>query len=90
MPELLDLELGKTAHVVIGKICKVKPHESVLITIDGLEEFRVAEEIAKAAEAAEAKVIGSVAFDSSRVRKSGRPLSARTIVGRNSLHGCLD
>ncbi len=57
MPNILDMELGKTAYVVINKLCKVKPRESVLITIDGLEEFRVAEEIAKAAEAADAKVI---------------------------------
>lgn len=57
MPHLLDMELGKTAHVVINKLCKVKPRESVLITIDGPEEFRVAEEIAKAAEAADAKVM---------------------------------
>ena len=57
MPNLLDLELGKTAYVVIHKLCKVKPGESVLITIDGREDFRVAEEIAKAAEAADAKVM---------------------------------
>ena len=57
MPQLLDMELGKTAHVVVNKLCKVKPRESVLITIDGAEEFRVAEEIAKAAEAADAKVM---------------------------------
>jgi 2,5-dihydroxypyridine 5,6-dioxygenase len=57
MPHLLDMELGKTAYVVINKLCKVKPRESVLITIDGREEFRVAEEMAKAAEAADAKVM---------------------------------
>lgn len=57
MPSLLDMELGKAAHVVVNKLCKVKPRESVLITIDGPEEFRVAEEIAKAAEAADAKVM---------------------------------
>ncbi|WP_455367997.1 aminopeptidase [[Eubacterium] cellulosolvens] len=57
MPSILDLELGKTASVVIRKLCKVKPGESVLITIDGPQEWRVAEEIAKAAEAAEAKVM---------------------------------
>jgi len=51
------MELGKTAHVVINKLCKVKPGESVLITIDGPQEWRVAEEIAKAAQAAEAKVM---------------------------------
>jgi len=57
VPNILDMELGKTAYVVINKLCKVKPRESVLITIDGLEEFRVAEEVAKAAEAADAKVM---------------------------------
>jgi 2,5-dihydroxypyridine 5,6-dioxygenase len=57
MPSLLDMELGKAAHVIINKLCKVKPRESVLITIDGPEEFRVAEEIAKVAEAADAKVM---------------------------------
>jgi 2,5-dihydroxypyridine 5,6-dioxygenase len=57
VPSLLDMELGKTAYVVINKLCKVKPRESVLITIDGPQEFRVAEEIAKAAEAADAKVM---------------------------------
>jgi leucyl aminopeptidase (aminopeptidase T) len=57
MPQLLDLELAKTAYVVINKLCKVKPGESVLITIDGPEEWRVAEEIAKAAECAGAKVM---------------------------------
>jgi len=56
-PTLLDMELGKAAYVTVNKLCKVKPKESVLITIDGAEEFRVAEEIAKAAEAAEAKVM---------------------------------
>ena len=39
MPNLLDLELGKTAYVVIHRLCKVKPGESVLITIDGREEL---------------------------------------------------
>jgi leucyl aminopeptidase (aminopeptidase T) len=57
VPSLLDLELGKAAYKVINKLCKVKPRESILITVDGPEEWRVAEEIAKAAEAAEAKVM---------------------------------
>jgi len=57
LPHLLDLELGKTAYVIINKLCKVKPGESVLITIDGPQEWIVAEEIAKAAQAADAKVM---------------------------------
>lgn len=57
MPSLLDFELGKTAYKVINKLCKVKPGESVLITVDGPQEWRVGEEIAKAAEAADAKVM---------------------------------
>lgn len=57
LPFLLDLELGKTAHVVISKLCKVKPGESVLITIDDLGDWRVAEEVAKAAQAVDAKVM---------------------------------
>jgi len=57
MPSLMDLELGKTAYKAVNKLCKVKPGESVLITVDGPQEWRVAEEIAKAAEAAEAKVM---------------------------------
>lgn len=57
MPRILDLELARSAHVVVNKLCKVKQGESVLITIDGLEEFQVAEEIAKAAQAADARVM---------------------------------
>jgi len=57
LPSLLDLDLGRAAHLVINKLCKVRPRESVLITIDGPEEFRVAEEIAKVAQAADAKVM---------------------------------
>ena len=57
MPSVLDFELGKTAYKVINELCKVKPSESVLITVDGPQEWRVGEEIAKAAEAADAKVM---------------------------------
>ncbi len=56
MPSLFDLELAKAAYKVIFQLVKVKPGESVLITVDGPEEFRVAEELAKMAEAAGAKV----------------------------------
>jgi len=56
MPTLFDMELAKAAYKVIFQLVKVKPGESVLITIDGPEEFRVAEELAKMAEVAGAKV----------------------------------
>lgn len=57
MPYLLDLELAKAAHIVINKLCKVKSGESVLITVDGPQEWRVVEELAKAAQVADAKVM---------------------------------
>ncbi|WP_455367901.1 aminopeptidase [[Eubacterium] cellulosolvens] len=57
MPSMLDLELANTAHKIINDLAKIKKGESVLITIDGLQEWRVAEETAKAAEVAEAKVM---------------------------------
>ena len=57
MPSILDLELGKTAYVVVNKLVKAKQDESVLITVDGPQEWRLAEETAKAAEAIGAKVL---------------------------------
>jgi len=54
---MLDLELGKTAYKIVEKICNVKKGESVLITVDGPQEWRLAEETAKAAEAVGAKVM---------------------------------
>ncbi len=57
MPLMLDLELGKTANVIIRDLIKLKPKESVIITIDGPQEWRLAEETAKAAEAAGGKVL---------------------------------
>ena len=39
MPTLFDMELAKAAYKVIFQLVKVKPGESVLITIDGPEEF---------------------------------------------------
>ena len=57
MPSILDLELAKTGHKIINELAKVKDGESVLITVDGPQEWRLAEETAKAAEAVGAKVM---------------------------------
>ena len=57
MPQSYDLELAKAANKVIAKLCGVQPGESVLITVDGPQEWRVAEEIAKASETAGAKTM---------------------------------
>lgn len=57
MPVIQDLELARTARVIIEELCRVKPGESVLITVDSAADFRPAEETAKAAEAAGAKVM---------------------------------
>lgn len=57
MPSLQDLELAKAAHIIINELCKVKPKESVLITVDSATEWRPAEETAKAAEIAGANVM---------------------------------
>jgi leucyl aminopeptidase (aminopeptidase T) len=57
MPENLDLELGAAAYKVVRDITDVKQGESVLITIDSAGSWKVAEELAKAAEALGAKVM---------------------------------
>jgi len=57
MPTSLDLELAKAAHIIIFDMLKVKKGESVLITVDSMNDFRPAEECAKMAEAAGAKVM---------------------------------
>jgi leucyl aminopeptidase (aminopeptidase T) len=57
MPECLDLEIAIAAHKVIKDLTKVKPGESVLITIDSRGYWKVAEETAKAAVVAGAKVL---------------------------------
>ncbi len=57
MPSTQDMELAKTAHVIINEICKVKPGEDVLITIDSVADFRPAEETGKAAQAAGGRVM---------------------------------
>jgi 2,5-dihydroxypyridine 5,6-dioxygenase len=57
MPIGQDLELAVTAHKVIHDLCQVKKGESLLITIDSAACWAVAEETAKAGEAAGAKVM---------------------------------
>lgn len=57
MPTRADLELFKAAYKTVKEILRVKPGESLLITIDSISDFRVAEEMAKAGEALRAKVM---------------------------------
>lgn len=57
MPTQYDLELGKAGFIVAHDMCRIKRGESVLITVDSAMDFRPAEEVAKAAEAAGGKVV---------------------------------
>lgn len=57
MPQYLELELTQAAYKLMHDMVKVKKGESVLITIDSISDFRVAEEIAKISEALGAKVM---------------------------------
>jgi len=57
MPTIRDLELFKAAFKTVKEIMRVKPGENLLITIDSISDFRVAEEMAKAGEALGAKVM---------------------------------
>ena len=57
MASYMDLELAKTAYVLMHDLVKVKKGESVLITTDSVSDFRVAEEIAKMSEALGAKTM---------------------------------
>jgi 2,5-dihydroxypyridine 5,6-dioxygenase len=57
MPTSKDLELAKAAYKTVRDIVKIKEGESLLITIDSVSEFRVAEEMGKAGEALGAKVV---------------------------------
>ena len=59
MPSVQDLELAKTAHVIVNELCEVKPGESVLVTIDSASEWKPAEEVVKAAEVAGANVMAA-------------------------------
>lgn len=57
MPNTLDLELAVAAHKVIHDLVAVRRGESLLITVDSAGNWQVAEELAKVAEAAGAKVM---------------------------------
>lgn len=57
MPTIKDLELAKAAYKTVKDILRVEEDESLLITIDSVSEFRVAEEMAKAGAAVGAKVM---------------------------------
>lgn len=57
MPTAMDLELAKAAYKVVKDLAKVKPGETLLITVDSMADFRPSEEIAKAGEALGAKVM---------------------------------
>jgi leucyl aminopeptidase (aminopeptidase T) len=57
MPTNKDLELFKAAYKTVKDIVRVREGESLLITIDSVSDFRVAEEMAKAGEALGAKVM---------------------------------
>ena len=51
MPTTADLELFKAAYKTVREILQLKAGENLLITIDSISDFRVAEEMAKAGEA---------------------------------------
>jgi leucyl aminopeptidase (aminopeptidase T) len=57
MPTVADLELFKAAYKTVKEILRVTTGENLLITIDSISDFRVAEEMAKAGEALGAKVM---------------------------------
>jgi len=57
MPTIADLELFKAAYKTVKEILRVKAGENMLVTIDSISDFRVAEEMAKAGEALGAKVM---------------------------------
>jgi len=57
MPQYLDMELAQAAYKLMHDMVKVKKGESVLVTIDSISDFRVAEEISKMSAALGAKVM---------------------------------
>lgn len=57
MAQFLDMELTKTAYKLMHDMVKVQRGESVLVTIDSISDFRVAEEITKMADALGAKAM---------------------------------
>ena len=59
MPTTLDLEIAVATHKVVRDLVALKKGESLLITIDSLGYWRIAEETAKAAEAVGTKVMAA-------------------------------
>lgn len=57
MPRTYEMELAQTAYKLVNDQIKIKKGESVLITIDSIADFKVAEEIAKMAGVLGAKVM---------------------------------
>ena len=57
MPKFMDLELANACYKLMHDLIQVKKGESVLITVDSKAEFRVVEEMAKAAEVLGAKTM---------------------------------
>lgn len=57
MPQRYDMELTRTAYKLMHDMVQLKKGESVLITIDSISDFRVAEEIAKISDALGGKVM---------------------------------
>lgn len=57
MPKYMDLELANACYKLMHDLIKVKKGESVLITVDSKPDFRVVEEMAKAAEVLGAKTM---------------------------------
>ncbi|HCC33511.1 MAG TPA: leucyl aminopeptidase [Clostridiales bacterium] len=57
MPVMKDLELARAAYVIVKDMVQVKEGESLLITVDSVNEWRPAEEVAKAGQALGAKVM---------------------------------
>jgi 2,5-dihydroxypyridine 5,6-dioxygenase len=57
LPTKQDLELFQAAYKTVRDVIGIKPGEDLLITIDSVSDFRVAEEMAKAGEALGAKVM---------------------------------
>ena len=60
MPQYMDLELANACYKLMHDLVQVKKGESVLITVDSKPDFRVVEEMAKAAEAGGADVLSLI------------------------------
>jgi len=56
MPSFLELELAKACDFIVRESLRVRPGESLLVTIDTETDFRVAEATARAAQTLDAKV----------------------------------